>query len=294
MESWCSLFSRLLILFSVFLAQIALAGSATWSANPVSNDWNTAANWVPATVPDGQDDIATFGSSSVTNVSVSSPIVVNSVVYSPGASAFTITANPGVSLSLRGAGVQNDSGATEILVASGGVVSGLIEFGQSASAADITVMSNPATARGEAGGVVEFANNSTAASATVIANPAGAKGLAGGEILFSDAATGGTARIIVLRGGRLTLREAGEGYVEVGSIEGDGQISLGDDALAVGTNSRDCIFSGVILDGSNFVPLYKIGAGTLTLSGANMYSGSDTYPARNPFGYEQGGVGNWF
>ena len=38
----------------------AFAGSATWNSNPVSNDWNTAANWTPATVPNGPEDIATF------------------------------------------------------------------------------------------------------------------------------------------------------------------------------------------------------------------------------------------
>jgi len=37
------------------------ADSATWNANPVDNDWNNPANWTPNTVPNGPNDIATFG-----------------------------------------------------------------------------------------------------------------------------------------------------------------------------------------------------------------------------------------
>ena len=54
----------------LFLAaqQLSLAGSATWSSNPSSGDWNTAANWIPNTVPNGTSDIATFATSNVTDV----------------------------------------------------------------------------------------------------------------------------------------------------------------------------------------------------------------------------------
>jgi hypothetical protein len=31
------------------------AASATWNLNPAGDDWNTAANWTPATVPNGPD-----------------------------------------------------------------------------------------------------------------------------------------------------------------------------------------------------------------------------------------------
>jgi len=36
----------------------ALAGSATWNLNPTNEDWNTAANWTPMTVPAQPSDIA--------------------------------------------------------------------------------------------------------------------------------------------------------------------------------------------------------------------------------------------
>jgi len=36
-----------------FLAEFACAGSATWELDPISGDWNTAANWTPNGVPNG-------------------------------------------------------------------------------------------------------------------------------------------------------------------------------------------------------------------------------------------------
>ena len=74
------------------------ADSASWSASPISNDWNTAANWMPNTVPNGPDDVATFGLSHHTGVFVSTDTEVNEVIFNAGASPFTINAagGPGV------------------------------------------------------------------------------------------------------------------------------------------------------------------------------------------------------
>ena len=44
------------------------ADSATWNLNPTTGQWNNAGNWTPATVPNGPNDVATFGVSSETNV----------------------------------------------------------------------------------------------------------------------------------------------------------------------------------------------------------------------------------
>ena len=69
----------------------ARADSATWNLNPTNGDWNTAANWTPATVPNGPNDVATFDISDITDVTVSTTTEVNAIVFDPGASAFTIT-----------------------------------------------------------------------------------------------------------------------------------------------------------------------------------------------------------
>src|SRR6185369_8323891 len=92
------------------------AGSATWALNPVTEDWETAVNWVPNTVPDGPDDVATFGISNLTAISVEEK-EVNSIVFNPGASAYTINSASVLALAITGAGVINESGTTQNFVA---------------------------------------------------------------------------------------------------------------------------------------------------------------------------------
>jgi hypothetical protein len=64
---------------------ISYAISAQWELDPISGDWNTAANWTPNGVPNGPADIATFGLSNTTNVSISANTEVNSIVFTPAA-----------------------------------------------------------------------------------------------------------------------------------------------------------------------------------------------------------------
>jgi hypothetical protein len=96
--------------------QLAHGGSATWKTNPGSSDWNTATNWTPETVPNGSSDTATFGVSNVTIVTFSAQFTteVNSIVFTPGASAFTITPVDSLShLTISGSGVINNSGIVQ-------------------------------------------------------------------------------------------------------------------------------------------------------------------------------------
>src|SRR6516165_10216804 len=80
------------IYFLLLSRQGSFAGSATWNLSPTSGDWNTPANWTPATVPNGPNDTATFGVSNVTGLSFSHTIEINGIVFNAGASAYTITA----------------------------------------------------------------------------------------------------------------------------------------------------------------------------------------------------------
>src|SRR4249919_3539755 len=89
----------------------AQAGSATWNLNPGSGNWNTAANWTPATVPNGPADTATFGVSNITDVSLSAAIEVEGIVFGVGASPYTISAAQ--ALTISGTGIVNNSGAEE-------------------------------------------------------------------------------------------------------------------------------------------------------------------------------------
>src|SRR6266446_9157462 len=107
-------------LASAFIIHVTFAGSATWNLNPISNDWNTATNWTPATVPNGPTDVATFDLSNTTDVFVSASTLVDSIIFNSGASAFTITGEIGTSLTISGQGVVNNSGVTQNFVAPDG------------------------------------------------------------------------------------------------------------------------------------------------------------------------------
>ena len=94
----------------------SLAGSATWNQNPTSGDWNTAANWRPQTVPNATTDIATFGTSNVTNLSITdSSISLNSAVFNSGAPPYTLTIQTS-NLFFYGAGVVNNSDSVQSIV----------------------------------------------------------------------------------------------------------------------------------------------------------------------------------
>jgi len=175
-----------------FAAAIALvasictldAGSATWNLNPVNNQWSKRQNWTPATVPYGETDVATFGTSNVTDVmlgylpDIGYPFnVVAEIVFTEGASAYTITLSPGLhyntTLQFYGAGITNNSGVVQNFVAarSSTTNSGRISFYESASAGENVVITDQGgnnTSGGEYGALTEFWNNSSAGRATLI------------------------------------------------------------------------------------------------------------------------------
>jgi len=174
----------LLVVLLLSAAGPAFAGSATWSASPASGDWNTAANWSPTTVPNGPADNATFGSSSATNVSISSDTEVDEIVFNPGAPSFSISAKPTfLFFTISGTGITNLSGVTQNFVTMGHTI-----FRNHASAGSMTVITNPDSVN-ESGGVTKFENNSTAGSATI-------NNLAGdGTTAFLDNSNAGSATI---------------------------------------------------------------------------------------------------
>ena len=226
----------------------AHAGSATWKANPANSDWNTATNWMPNTVPNGASDVATFAASSQTAVSLSAPIEVSSIVFNPGASAFTITVAHDSALAISGPGVVNNSGITQQLVA---------DQGDNTSAP----------------GNLTFTNSAAAGDATLVANA----GTSGGVISFSQNSLGGTTRCELFGNGSLDLSQRSSPGITIGSLEGDGLVFLGARNLTVGSNDLTTTFSGVIQDGGagggTGGSLTKLGRGYLTLASANTYTG---------------------
>jgi autotransporter-associated beta strand protein len=197
--------TKLLIFLSLILAfgLDAQAGSATWNLNPISGDWNTALNWMPPTIPNGPADVATFSLSNQTSVSIFGvEIDLSSLVFDPGASAFTIafTVNlPLTGLTFSGIGIVNNSGVLQTFVCD----LGTITFTQNATAGELIAYTNvygmdfhdnasggncTFTREGNMAGLINFYDNSTADHATFTNNPG-----YGSAVIFYGNSTAGNA-----------------------------------------------------------------------------------------------------
>ncbi len=151
-------------------------------------------------------------------------------------------------------------------------------------------------------GGLDFSGASTAGSANISNNhylnflgtsTAGGAAITNNDTLtFRDASTGGSATITnsgtlqfldVSSGGNAALINQAGGTVDIsgvdtsmtaGSIAGAGNYILGSNRLIVGSNDLSTEVSGVISGTGG--RLDKTGAGTLTLTGANTYTGGTT------------------
>src|SRR5215471_1105405 len=212
---------RAAIIATLFLLECPIfGGSATWSVNPTSGDWNTAANWTPPTVPNDPSDIATFASSSLTEISISQRTVLLEMVFNSGASAYHFTIQRSGDFGFYGAGLQNNSGAVQLfdvlatdtasdytyLTFPPGSTAGSnvvitthgADFADganpgvtqlfNASAGSATLINNGGLASGARGGEVDFLSQlgqgSHAGNATIINNPGTVAGALGGRSFF--------------------------------------------------------------------------------------------------------------
>lgn len=219
-----ALFSVITGLAAAFLFAVSPSAvrsqDATWALHPVDTYWNNPANWSPQTVPDG---VATFGTSDQTEIDVSDLLTgVDTLVFSPGADAFTIRSLPGSSFLFEGSGINNTSTAMQTvtvahatdgtggslqflanstisgrvtLVATGGL-NGNIRFLNSSKAGTSTIFNNPSGSLSVFQGFTGFYDQASAASATITNAAAQSAGVSGGQTYFQGTAQAGSATII--------------------------------------------------------------------------------------------------
>ncbi|WP_407192571.1 autotransporter domain-containing protein [Bradyrhizobium sp. STM 3566] len=268
------------------------ASDGTWLASPGSNDYGNGANWDGGFVPVGT---ASFGTSNTTSL-VIAIASVGGWTFNAGASNYTFAV--GNSLNFTGAGITVNGGSVTININGGGDLS----FSNTSSAGSATITNNnylqffgnstagnasitntsfnmlffndfstagDATITNNVNGNLSFYNNSTAGSATIINS---------GNLRFLDASTAGSATLINNVGGSVDFSNStgphGDGRLSAGSIAGAGAYNLGANELTVGSNNSSTEVSGIIWGAGG--SLVKIGTGTLTLSGANSYTGGTT------------------
>jgi len=190
---WASLIVALLS------AHLTHAGSATWNVNPATNDWNTATNWTPITIPNGPDDTATFDLSNSPDVVIHSDVEVNGVVFTVQANSYTITDGDAstttgnvVNFTISGVGIVNNAPfpqsqiieAAPTLATSG--TRNTIRLKNNAAVAYATSLhADGGTGLGSVGGQVRLLDNSSLGSGFAEALNS-LNGGSGGEIWFLD------------------------------------------------------------------------------------------------------------
>jgi autotransporter-associated beta strand protein len=161
----------------------------------------------------------------------------------------------------------------------GGSTSGehgsFILFDNTATADNATFVINGGMGRGLSATALLFVDNTTAANANITAN-GGVGGSKGGMVNFEKASSGGTAGITLNGNAKLDITAHNPPGVTIGSLAGAGSILLGGNTLTIGSNNQSTTFSGVTQGTGG---MSKTGTGTLTLSGANSYSGGTTVSA---------------
>jgi autotransporter-associated beta strand protein len=164
------------------------------------------------------------------------------------------------------------AGSSDYPIAGGSVI-----FNSTSTINGATVFAQGGNAPLAEGAHVSFINGAHAGNSTITLT-GGTNGGGGARLTFNAAAKGDTARLIAHAGATVDFFDQRlYGDTAVGSIEGAGAFWLRGSLLTVGSRNLSTIVSGPIIDHpTGFVTggrLTKVGTGTLTLAGANTYSG---------------------
>ena len=256
----------------------AQADSATWLGGS-SSVWSDSTNWT-GNFPNSTTDVATFDSNAtsftptISGTDSAPAITLDQItIGATAAQAFTFTvtgtsAQP-ASLTFSGDGVLNSSSFAQQFVITG---DGTTPTSTTASAG-ITLNNGSSAGTNTSwtlntGGAVYFNNSSSAGTGTTWTVDSTS------AVYFSGTASSVSAAFV--NSGTFDISQQ-TGGVTVGSIAGSGNFYLGSNTLTTGADDTSTTVSGVIQDGGvgggTGGVLTKIGAGTLTLTGANTYTG---------------------
>lgn len=256
------------------------AGSATWSTNPISGDWYTAENWNPNTVPNGPNDVATLGASSITTLTfpASSTTVLDSIILQSEADFYTVVVKES-SLTFVGRGIPGLTGLFFDVASR----STLIFQGTSQCRAGIynsgTILFQDQSSRpkgstmGDTGGAITWSDQSSA----------GGYFYTNGGLYFNDDSTAEKVSSLgVIGPGFADISGHNPPGLAIPEPYGEGNIYLGANNLTISSTDRIYPYNGSLKDGGanggTGGSLTKVGppGSRAILGGSSHYTGGTT------------------
>ncbi len=237
----CSFSDKTIIpaLFCFFISSQAFALDSTWTGT-LNTSWGAVGNWsagIPGLPLGSAADKATFtGTTTFTTVDNNNVArTLSALEFNASATQYTITnLTAGGALTLGGQGISNNSANTQLITNTRNFT-----FTNSADAGTNLLFNN------NSGGVLSFLGSSTATNATII------------------------------NAGTLTISGLTASEISIGSLSGTaGTVNVGAKKLKTGVLNTSTTVASLISGVGG--TLEKQGSGTLTLTGANTYSGGTT------------------
>ncbi len=231
----------------------------TWNGLTATEDWNTAGNWTPSTVPNSSTAAVTFpdlSNAALANVILQTSVQVQSLNFTSAADSYSITSSGSPVL----------SGVTTITVGSGVI---------SAQTINLNAVSTGSLTYPSAGSLTITNNAALGTSPTLVIGPKTVLGTAGsggitvagsGYTQISGSFAGSGSSVI----SGLTKNDAGQLDLDPSASSNLGSLAVNAGSVTVGGGS-------LTLTGSS-IPLY-VGSGsaaTLTVSGGALLTASTT------------------